>query len=143
MTVKEVHGSYLLVEYRLPLVGGPGTRNDANHQYHQNRNQNSNNDSSKACMRLHRNAVFVIERKNIVDATIGLAMLPADMIMGTPLGQTGAQVLGPAVNAGKEVLMPAILSLKLLFLAFKTTAFAGLTGVQAAGGAVWNNGSDA
>ena len=94
-------------------------------------------------MRLHRNAVFVIERKNIVDATIGLAMLPADMMMSTPLGQAGAQVLGPAVLAAKEVLMPAILSFKLLFLAFKTTAFAGLTGVQAAGGAIWNEGSSA
>ena len=94
-------------------------------------------------MRVHRNAVFVIERKNIVDATFGLAMLPADVIMSTPLGQTGAQILGPAVNAGKEVLMPALLSLKLIFLALKTTTLAGLTGVQAAGGAIWNEGASA
>ena len=94
-------------------------------------------------MRIHRNSVFVIERKNIVDATVGLALLPADAIMSTPLGQTGAQILGPALNAGKEILMPALLSFKLVFIALKTTTMAGLTGVQAAGGAIWHEGTSA
>ena len=133
MTVKEVRGCYLLVEYQFPVETTGSSRS----------HNNNNNSNNKACMRLHRNAVFVIERKNIIDATVGLAMLPADAIMSTPLGQTGAQILGPAIHAGKEVLMPAMLSFKLVFMALRTTAFAGLTGVQAAGGAIWNEGASA
>ena len=135
MTVKEIRDPYLLVEYQLPVALSSSSRNN-------NRDHNHRGDN-KACMRLHRNAVFVIERKNLVDATVGLAMLPADVIMNTPLGQTGARILGPAINAGKEVMMPAMLSFKLVFLALKTTTMAGLTGVQAASGAIWNEGASA
>lgn len=141
MTVKEVRDCYLLVEYLLPVeITADRSKNDYQQQ---NNNDPSCRGDNKACMRLHRNAVFVIERKNIIDAAVGLAMLPADAIMSTPLGQTGALVLGPAINAGKDVLMPAMLSFKLIFMALRTTAFAGLTGVQAAGGAIWNEGASA
>jgi len=133
MTVKEVRFPYLLVEYKLPTTEGANVAHIGN----------NNNSDNKACMRLHRNAVFVIERKNIVDATVGWALLPADAIMSTPLGQTGAQIIGPAVNAGKEVLMPALLSFKLVFMALRTTAFASLSGVQAVGGHFWNEGANA
>lgn len=142
MIVKEIRDRYMLVEYQLPL--DVSNNNNANHHARTNSNINQNNNTNnKACMRLHRNAVFVIERKNLVDATVGFAMLPADVIMSTPLGQTGAQILGPVINAGKEVLMPAMLSFKLVFLALKTTGMAGLSGVQAASGAIWNEGASA
>lgn len=132
MTVREVKDRYLLVEYQLPMAA-PTTTSNGNEYRRDNR----------ACMRIHRNNVFVIERKNLVDATVGLALLPADAIMSTPLGQTGAQILGPAFNAGKEILMPALLSFKLVLFALRTTTMAGLTGVQAAGGAIWHEGASA
>jgi len=137
MIVKEVRSPYLLVEYQLPVdisntsqTSHVSQRNSNNNNYHKNKN--------RACMRVHRNAVFVIERQNLMDATVGLALLPADALMSTPVGQVGAQILGPAVNAGREVLMPAMLSFKLVFTALRTTGMAGLTGVQAAAGAIWH-----
>lgn len=136
LLVKEVRPPYLLVEYQLPVSTRATTRRSGN-------NRGERLTSNKACMRLHRNTVFVVERKNLVDTTVGLAMLPADVIMSTPFGQVGAQILGPALNAGKEILMPATLSFKLVFMALKTTTMAGWTGIQAAGGAIWQEGANA
>jgi hypothetical protein len=137
MIVREVKDPYLLVEYSLPIA--PITQASAPSSSHRQGNgtilQELRRDN-KACIRLHRNSVFVIERKNILDATVGFALMPADAIMRTPLGQTGAQILGPVLNAGREVLMPATLSLRLVFMALKTTTMVSLSGVQAAAGAI-------
>lgn len=138
MIVKEKRERYLLIEYRLPVASSSSTsRRPNNHSEGQLRNDN------KACMRVHRNCVFVVERKNLVDTTVGLAMLPADALMSTPIGQTGAQILGPVLNAGRELLMPATLSFKLAFMALKTTTMAGWTGIQAAGEAIWRDSTGA
>lgn len=118
-TVLEKRGPYLLVEYDLGRHG------------------------KKACMRLHRNAVFCIERKNLVDTTINLAMLPADLWMSTPLGRKTAEVVAPVVAAGREILMPAMLSVKLVWIALRTTTLAGLSGVQAATGAMFHESAEA
>jgi len=98
-------------------------------------------DNRRACVRLHRNAVFVIERQNLVDAGINLALLPADVWMSTPVGQALGDVAGPVVAAGKEVLMPALLSFKLAWMAVRTTTLAGWSGVQALGSTMWQEGS--
>ena len=121
--VVKTSGPWLLVDYEIP--GG---------------HRRSSRDS-RAFLRLHRNAVFVIERKNIVDETLNLALLPADVFMSSPLGGATREVLGPAFVAGKQLLMPALLSSKLLWMAVRTTAIASITGVQAATGAFVNEGS--
>lgn len=102
----------------------------------------SANDNRKACVRLHRNAVFVIERQNLVDAAHNLAMLPADVWMSTPVGRAVGEVSAPVVAASKEVLMPALLSVKLVWMAFRTTTLAGMSGVQALGSTFWNEGAN-
>ena len=119
LTVIERRGSYLLCEYSLA---------DARRR--------------KACVRLHRNAVFVIERQNLVDAAHNLALLPVDVMMSTPVGQATAHTLGPVLAAGREVLMPALLSLKLVWMAARTTTLAGVSGVQALGSTLWHEGAN-
>ena len=128
LTVLERRGAYLLAEYTLPAAVS-GTSYP-----HKNK-------PNKACVRLHRNAVFVIERQNIVDAAHNLALLPLDVVLSTPLGQATVHTLAPLVAAGKELLMPALLSLKLVWVAARTTTLAGVSGVQALGGTLWHEGT--
>lgn len=116
-------GPWLLAEYKLSQ-----------------RRQRSYNDN-KAMIRLYRNAVFVIERKTMIDETLNLALLPADLFLETPLGRITQEVLTPAVVAGKQLLMPALLSSKLVWMAVRTTALASITGVKAATSAFVNEGS--
>ena len=94
-------------------------------------------------MRLHRNAVFVIERTNLVDGVVNAALLPVDFVMATPLGRTTAHVAGPVVEAAGEMVQPLVLSSRLLWTALRTTVFASMTGVQAATHAVWRESKDA
>lgn len=70
--VLELSGPWILVEYLL-----------------------SSSSHKKACLKLHRNAVFVIERKNLLDSTLDLALLPADVFMSTPLGRLLATCRAP------------------------------------------------
>lgn len=108
--VLETSGPWLLVEYQL-----------ANHS-----------PPKKACLKLHRNAVFVIERKNIIDSTLNLALLPADVFLSTPLGRTTFHLVSPVVEAGRQLLAPALLSSRIVWMTIRATAMASLTGVHAA-----------
>jgi hypothetical protein len=118
LTVVERRGAFLLCEYSLSDQG-----------------------RKKAFVRLHRNSVFVIERQNLADAAHNLALLPFDVMMSTPIGRASAQTLAPVGAASKELLMPALLSLKLLWVAARTTTLAGLSGAQALGSTLWQEGS--
>lgn len=100
-------------------------------------------DGKAACVRLHRNAVFVIERQSLVDAAHNLALLPADVWMSTPLGRAVGNATSPLVEAGAQLMMPALLSFKLVWMACRTTTLAGFSGVQALGSTLWNEGTQA
>lgn len=108
--VLETSGPWLLVEYLLT----------------------NNPHQSKACLKIHRNTVFVIERRNIIDSTVNLALLPADAFLSTPLGRTTRNLVGPMVLAGKQLLAPALFSSRVMWMAVRTTAMASLSGVHAA-----------
>ena len=116
LTVLERRGAYLLCEYQLL-------------------------DRRKACVRLHRNVVFVIERTNLVDAAHNLLLLPLDVVAATPVGQATRHIFGPVVAAGTELLMPALLSVKLVWVAARTTGLAGLSGVTAVTKTLWHVGT--
>mmetsp|Transcript_25072 Transcript_25072/g.69159 ORF Transcript_25072/g.69159 Transcript_25072/m.69159 type:complete len:490 (+) Transcript_25072:91-1560(+) len=103
---------------------------------------NRNNDRRKAFIRIHRNAVFVIERKKLIDSALNLALQPAEFVLSTPLGQGAQEVLGPTFVASKQLLMPVLLSSKLMWMAVRTTALAGFTGMSAAGAAFVNEGTN-
>ena len=93
-------------------------------------------------IRLHRNAVFVVERQNLVDTVQNLVWLPADVFLSTPMGQAAEEMAGPVVVAGQQVLMPALLSFKLFWMAFRTTALAGFSSVQALGSTFLEEGTN-
>jgi hypothetical protein len=131
--VLEVSGPWLLVEYRLPYRLNSGDTEDGNGR--------SRESGSKACMRIHRNAVFVIERKNLLDATLNVALQPADFVLSTPIGQGAKEILGPLFVAGKQLMMPALLSSKLVWMAVRATALASITGVAAASSAFVHEGT--
>jgi hypothetical protein len=117
-TVLDRRGSYVLAEYMLQ---------DAAH--------------TKVCVRLHRNAVFVIERQTIIDAATNLALLPVDVALSTPLGHAVQQALTPLVHAGGELLMPALLSAKLVWMAARTTGLGVASGIFALTGTLWREGA--
>ncbi|KAL3924287.1 MAG: hypothetical protein SGILL_001139 [Bacillariaceae sp.] len=128
MNVREVSEPWLLVEYTLP--------------FDMQRSSDHPHKDDKACMRIHRNSVFVIERKNFMDATLNIALQPADFLLSTPLGHGVQDVLGPVFVAGKHLMMPALLSSKLVWMAVRTTALASITGVAAAGSAFVSEGTN-
>lgn len=98
-------------------------------------------DNRKACVRLHRNAVFVIERQSLVDAAQNLALLPVDCWMATPVGQAVAHAGAPIVAASKELLMPALLSIKLIWMGVRTAGLASLSGATALASTLLKEGS--
>lgn len=130
LQVMEISGSWLLVKYVLPYETD-------NHMF-----RDYGEDNGKACMRIHRNAVFVIERKNLLDGALNIALQPAELLLSTPLGQGAREVLGPILVASKRLLMPALLSSKLVWTAVRTTAIAGFTGVSAASSAFVDEGTN-
>ena len=118
MRVLQVRENYLLCEYSM------------NHQ-------------DKATMRIHRNAVFVIERVNFYDGAINIVLTPTDFVLQTPVGRTTCHMAQPVVEATRDLLQPGILGMRVLWAAVRTTTFAGMTGVQAATHAVWRESRDA
>jgi hypothetical protein len=150
MIVLERRGAYLLVEYTTTFLDPSDTDN---HRHHRRNNSDNDDDrgggggrarhvvTTKACVKLHRNAVFVIERQNLVDAAQNFALMPVDIVANTPIGHAAMDALEPLITAGRELVMPALLSFKLVWLAARTTTLAGLSGFQALGGTLWQEGS--
>lgn len=121
LKVLDRRGSYLLCSYSLPSIAGI--------------------EGKQATVRLHRNAVFVIERQNLFDAAHNLILLPIDVALATPLGQAASIALAPVISAGSELLMPTLLSMKLLWMAARATAVASMSGVNAVTSSLWREGS--
>ena len=125
LTVLDRRGSYLLVEY---CIMAPPSRHGRPRP-------------EKVCARIHRNAVFVIERQNIMDAATNLALLPMDVALSTPIGQATQRAVTPLVLAGRELLMPTILSAKLVWMAARTTGLGVTHGILALTGTLWHEGT--
>ena len=117
LTVLDRRGSYVLVEYMLA----------SRHE--------------KVCARVHRNAIFVIERQNILDAATNLALLPVDVALSTPLGRATQRAVTPVIVASRELLMPALLSAKLVWMAARTTGLGVAHGILALTGTLWHEGT--
>jgi len=157
--VLDVRGSYLLVQYELPLssnnnIGkmmaapssnsvssssnewkkGKKKRPPSSTPLSQQQMPLSSSSATKktGTIRLHRNAVFVIERTNIIDGAVDLALTPTDLLLSSPMGKAVADLTGPYVEAAGDLIMPAVLSAKLIFGATKTGVHASFIGVKAA-----------
>jgi hypothetical protein len=133
-TVIDRRGSYLLVEYMIQ-------HHSMDHPQRRHQHQSYSTTHEKVCARIHRNAVFVIERQNIVDAATNLALLPIDVALSTPIGQATKHALTPIVMATSEVLMPALLSAKLVWMAVRTTGLGITSGLFALTGTLWHEGT--
>mmetsp|Transcript_12627 Transcript_12627/g.18958 ORF Transcript_12627/g.18958 Transcript_12627/m.18958 type:complete len:440 (-) Transcript_12627:411-1730(-) len=88
MRVVDRSGGYLLLQYK--MRGGRSNR--------------------YGTIRLHRNAVFVIERFSVVDGAVDVVLKPTDMIIGSPLGQSVAEAIGPVVSTAGDFLKPVLLT---------------------------------
>ena len=112
MRVLHSQGTFLLLEYTMP------------------------SSSIIATMRLHRNAVFTIERSTLLDTAWNVALFPAKVLLATPLGQDTVRWVSPVVHIAADVFMPALLSVRLVMAALQTTGMAAWSGVGAATQAV-------
>ena len=58
--------------------------------------------STQGAVRLHRNAVFVVERTNVIDNALDVALKPADVVLSTPIAQEVTHALTPYVQSAGE-----------------------------------------
>jgi len=121
MYVIEVKEPWVLVKYKLPF--------EANTIYNYHGVSENDNDRKAYIlnMRIHRNAIFVIERKNLIDTTMNLVLQPAELILTTPLGRSARDILGPLMVTSKQLMMPVLLSSKLLWMAVSSGVAAART----------------
>lgn len=132
MYVIEVKESWLLVKYKLPF------ETNTIYNYHGVR---ENDDNRKAYMRINRNAIFVIERKSLIDTTMNIVIQPAEFILNTPLGRGAREILGPLMVTSKQLMMPALLSSKLLWMTVRSFTGVAAAGVAAAGTVFFSEGT--
>ena len=96
MRVKDIRGEHLLCLFELKIQNGDEGNNNSP-------NCNNNVVVREGSLRLHRNAIFVIERTNVIDCAVNVALKPSDIILSTPIGREVTQTLTPYVeSAGKK-----------------------------------------
>ncbi len=106
LRVKDIRGEFLLCTFDMDI--------------HTNNSVGSSSSSTNrkkkriGSVRLHRNTIFVIERTNLVDSAINVALKPADVVLSTPIGKEVSEVAQPYVESAGGLLMPAALSAKLM-----------------------------
>jgi len=121
MRVKDVRGEHLHCGFELAVQSGDGG-NNGKHGV----------SAKEGAVRLHRNAVFVIERTNVIDYAVDVALKPTDVVLSTPIARDVTQTLSPYVESAGELLMPVFLSSKLFFEAAKVGGGAFAVGMKAA-----------
>jgi len=82
--------------------------------------------------RIHRNAIFVIERRTLMDTATNICRLPGDIVLSTSMGQEIAEVSAPIVAGAMELVGPALLWGKFMMSAGGTSVKVGLAGARAA-----------
>lgn len=97
LRVRDVRGEYLLCSFDLPCCKDGNLYNSDGR-----RSQKSKEIPKEGSIRLHRNAVFVIERTNLVDSAINVALKPADVVLSTPIGKEVTSTISPYVEAAGE-----------------------------------------
>jgi hypothetical protein len=127
LQVLDIRGDYLLVQFDY-ISSSFGDESPSLKP----KSKSESHATSRGMVKIHRNSIFVIERKNLVDAMVNVALTPIDVALSTPLGKEITHHTQPYVEAVGELLMPAFLSTKLLWEACKLGGGATLVGVQTA-----------
>jgi len=86
-----------------------------------------------ASVRVHRNAVFVIERLTPLDGLWNLALTPSDLLLSTRLGSRAVRAAKPIVAYAEDVARPAVFGAKVAMSAGRTTVRAVVEGAVKAG----------
>jgi hypothetical protein len=86
----------------------------------------------KHCVRVHCNAVFVVERRTFADEVCNVVRLPGDIFLSTPLGREVAKVSAPVVAGVMELMGSAMLWGRLMVSAGGMGLRVVLAGAQAA-----------
>ena len=143
LQIKDIRGEYILATYdmisSIQRLQSSQYQNDRiytssmdvvrdDDPYHNHKRTKTKQGS----MRIHRNAIFVIERTNILDAAVDLSLKPTDMILSTQMGQNISDATQPYVEAAGDLLAPVLLSSRLLFEAGKVGGGALAIGVKSA-----------
>ncbi len=92
LRVKDMRGEHLYCEFELPF--GDEGRDDGSDE--------RRGRSTQGAVRLHRNAVFVVERTNVIDNALDVALKPADVVLSTPIAQEVTHALTPYVQSAGE-----------------------------------------
>lgn len=129
LIVIDIRGPYLLLEYATSR-----TVTSVNRSGH----VKSSRWERSHRVRIHRNAIFVIERHTLLDAAGDIARLPGDIVLSTPVGREVAEFSAPIVAGVMELMGPALLWGKLMMAMGGTGVRAGLAGARAATEAVVN-----
>ena len=129
LIVVDIRGPYLLLEYATSRTVTSVNRNG---------NVKSSRWELSHRVRIHRNAIFVIERHTLLDAAGDIARLPGDIVLSTPVGREVAEISAPIVAGVMELMGPALLWGKLMMAMGGTGVRAGLAGARAATEAVVN-----
>ncbi len=127
LLVIDARGRYLLLEY---VVSRTVTSVDRGGNVKSSRWERAHR------VRVHRNAVFVLERRTFVDGLVDVARLPGDIVLSTPIGREIAEVAAPVVAGVMELMGPAVLWGRLMVSAGGMGLRAGLAGMGAATEAV-------
>eukprot|EP00579_Thalassiosira_antarctica_P010473 CAMPEP_0201912938 /NCGR_PEP_ID=MMETSP0903-20130614/3476_1 /ASSEMBLY_ACC=CAM_ASM_000552 /TAXON_ID=420261 /ORGANISM="Thalassiosira antarctica, Strain CCMP982" /LENGTH=693 /DNA_ID=CAMNT_0048448001 /DNA_START=123 /DNA_END=2201 /DNA_ORIENTATION=+ len=100
LSVIETRGPYLLLQY---ITSRTVTSVDRAGNVKSSRWERSHR------VRIHRPAVFVIERRTLMDAAGNIARMPGDIVLSTAVGQEIAEVSAPIVAGAMELMGPAML----------------------------------
>ncbi len=125
--VIDIKGSYLLLEYATSRTVTSVDRLG---------NIKSSRWERTHRVRIHRNSVFVIERRTLLDVAGNIARLPGDIVLSTTVGQEIAEASAPVVAGALELMAPAFQSARLLMGAGSLGVKASLAGAKAASSAV-------
>jgi hypothetical protein len=122
MRVKDVRSDYLLVNFDMIFMEPD----------HQNNSFQRNEKRRTGSLRLHRNTVFVIERTNLVDSALDVALKPADIVLTSSIGKGISNVAHPYIETAGDLIMPAVLGAKLMFEATKVGGSAAIVAMKSA-----------
>lgn len=83
-------------------------------------------------IKVHRNTIFVIERKSLIDGIYDKAVAPVDYVFSTSYGKWVKETTQPVVNYASVMVRPAVMTFKLSLTATRLAFKSALVGIQTA-----------
>ena len=132
LKVKDIRGEYILAAFDMMISSFNHNDNVGNHMDNSSSTEKVKKTRHLGSFRIHRNAIFVIERTNLFDTAVDLSLKPTDVLLSTKVGQDVSEAAQPYIDTVGDILAPAILSSKLLLEAGKIGGGAVAVGLKSA-----------